>query len=129
MRRHLGKPIKVTQSIWDASAVATASRGELRFMPFFEGVDLSKLALVRTLEGHSGIVRRAPSCFVLLGSVFVVGQWRCRVSGRAAHCFWGGLRAQGVGRGDRRVRGDAERALEDRALRRPLYFWDDLASS
>ena len=27
-------PMKVLQSIWDASAVATASRGELRFMPF-----------------------------------------------------------------------------------------------
>ena len=36
------KPMKVLQSIWDASAVATASRGDLRFMPFFEDVDLSK---------------------------------------------------------------------------------------
>jgi hypothetical protein len=27
------EPMKVLQSIWDASAVATASRGELRFMP------------------------------------------------------------------------------------------------
>ena len=37
-----------------------------------------------------------------------------------------GQHAQGVGRGDRRVRGDAGRALELRALRRPLYFCDDL---
>ena len=49
-------PYKVLQSIWDASAVATASRGDLRFMPFTEGVDLSKLALVRTLRGHSEAV-------------------------------------------------------------------------
>ena len=27
------------------------------------------------------------------------------------------------------MRGDAERALEERALRRPLYFCDDLSSS
>ena len=47
------EPMKVLQSIWDASAVATASRGDLRFMPFSEGVDLSKLAELRTLEGHS----------------------------------------------------------------------------
>ena len=32
-------------------------------------------------------------------------------------------------RRDRRVPGDAGRALEGRALRRPLYFCDDLASS
>ena len=51
------EPIKVLQSIWDASAVATVARGDLRFMPFFEGVDLSKLALVRTLEGHTHQVR------------------------------------------------------------------------
>jgi len=30
------EPMKVLQSIWDASAVATAARGDLRFMPFFE---------------------------------------------------------------------------------------------
>ena len=34
-----------------------------------------------------------------------------------------------MGRGDRRVRGDAARALEGRALRRPLYFCDDVSSS
>ena len=36
--------------------------------------------------------------------------------------------AQGVGRGDRRMRGDAERALGLGALRRPLYFVMTLAS-
>jgi hypothetical protein len=50
-------PRKVLQSIWDASAVVTASRGDLRFMPFSEGVDLSKLAELRTLKGHSDVVR------------------------------------------------------------------------
>jgi len=60
-------PYKVLQSIWDASAVATASRGDLRFMPFSEGVDLSKLALVRTLEGHPNIVRCGIRCtFVMI---------------------------------------------------------------
>ena len=34
-----------------------------------------------------------------------------------------------MGRGDRQVRGDAGRALGWRALRRPLYFCDDLSSS
>ena len=66
-RRRRAEPIKVTQSIWDASAVATASRGKLRFMPFFEGVDLSKLALVRTLNGHSREVRCGVRCtFVMI---------------------------------------------------------------
>ena len=51
---------------------------------------------------------------------------RCRVSGRAARRVWVARRAQGVGRGDRQVRGDA---LELRALRRPLYFCDDVSSS
>ena len=51
------EPMKVLQSIWDASAVATASRGDLRFMPFSEGVDLSKLVELRTLKGHSDNVR------------------------------------------------------------------------
>ena len=59
------EPMKVLQSIWDASAVATASRGDLRFMPFSESVDLSKLALVRTLEGHSIYVRCAASAVLL----------------------------------------------------------------
>ena len=57
------EPMKVLQSIWDASAVATASRGDLRFMPFSD--PLSKLALVRTLKGHSAKVRRAASTVVL----------------------------------------------------------------
>jgi hypothetical protein len=34
-----------------------------------------------------------------------------------------------MGRGHRRMRGDAARALELRTLRRLLYFCDDLASS
>ena len=61
------EPMKVLQSIWDASAVATASRGDLRFMPFSEGVDLSKLAELRTLEGHSSYVRCGVRCtFVMI---------------------------------------------------------------
>ena len=59
------EPMKVLQSIWDASAVATASRGDLRFMPFSEGVDLSKLAELRTLKGHSNTVRCAASTVLL----------------------------------------------------------------
>ena len=34
-----------------------------------------------------------------------------------------------MGRQDRQMRGDAGRALERRALRRPLYFCDDVSSS
>ena len=61
------EPMKVLQSIWDASAVATASRGDLRFMPFSEGVDLSKLVELRTLEGHSDGVRCGVRCaFVMM---------------------------------------------------------------
>ena len=61
------EPMKVLQSIWDASAVATVARGDLRFMPFSEGVDLSKLAELRTLKGHSGIVRCGVHCtFVMM---------------------------------------------------------------
>ena len=61
------EPMKVLQSIWDASAVATASRGDLRFMPFSESVDLSKLAELRTLKGHSRLVRCGVRCtFVMI---------------------------------------------------------------
>ena len=59
------EPMKVLQSIWDASAVATASRGDLRFMPFSEGVDLSKFVELRTLKGHSHWVRCAASAVLL----------------------------------------------------------------
>ena len=63
-----------------------------------------------TLEGHSGPRLRRPLYFC--DDVFVVGQWRCRVSGRAARRVWFGRQdAQGVGRGDRQMRGDAGRAL------------------
>ena len=48
------EPMKVLQSIWDASAVATASRRDLRFRPFSSPRDGS----LRTLEGHSGWVPR-----------------------------------------------------------------------
>jgi len=72
----------------------------------------------------------AASAVLLWWSGFVVGQWRRHLSGRAARRVWVERQhAQGVGRGDRRMRGDAERALGWRALRRPLYFCDDLASS
>ena len=51
-------------------------------------VDLSKLTLVRTLEGHSKEVRRAASTVLLCCChVFVVGQVRCHISGRAARRF------------------------------------------
>jgi hypothetical protein len=61
------EPMKVLQSIWDASAVATASHGDLRFMPFSGGVDLSKLVELRTLEGHSKTVRCGVHCsFVMI---------------------------------------------------------------
>ena len=54
---------------------------------------------------------------------YCVGQRRCRVSGRAARRVCVERQdAQGVGRGDRRMRGDAGRAFRARALRRPLYF-------
>ena len=58
------EPMKVLQSIWDASAVATASRGDLRFMPFSE-LDPSKLAELRALDGHSDDVRCAASTVLL----------------------------------------------------------------
>ena len=58
---------EVLQSIWDASAVPMAWRGDLRFMPYPEAADLSKLALVRTLEGHSKTVRCDVHCtFVMM---------------------------------------------------------------
>ena len=61
------EPMKVLQSIWDASAVATVARGDLRFMPFSEGVDLSKLVELRTLKGHSSYVRCGVRCtFVMI---------------------------------------------------------------
>ena len=73
------EPMKVLQSIWDASAVATASRGDLRFMPFSERVDLLKLAELRTLKGHSNDVRCGVHCtFVMI--------WLRRRS-RALPCF------------------------------------------
>jgi hypothetical protein len=53
-----------------------------RFMPVSEGVDLSKLVELRTLEGHSGMVRRAESAFC---STFVMMCLRRR-SG-ALPCF------------------------------------------
>ena len=59
------EPMKVLQSIWDASAVATASRGDLRFMPFSD--PLSKLVELRTLKGHSSYVRCGVRCtFVMM---------------------------------------------------------------
>ena len=56
------EPMKALQSIWDASAVATVARGDLRFMPFSEGVDLAKLVELRTLKGHSDTVRCGVHC-------------------------------------------------------------------
>jgi len=64
------EPIKVLQSITDASAVATASMPPL---------DPSKLVELRTLKGHSGFVRCGVHCtFVMI--------WLRRRS-RALRCF------------------------------------------
>ena len=60
------EPIKVLQSITDASAVATASMPPL---------DPSKLVELRTLKGHSGYVRCAASTVL-----FVLMCVRCRSS-------------------------------------------------
>ena len=72
-------------------------------------------------EGHRDSVRCGVHCtFVMMW--FVVGQLCCNISGRAAHRVWVGRQdAQSVGRRDRHMRGDAERALGC-ALRRPLSF-------
>ena len=84
--------------------------------------DVATGECVATLEGHSANVRCGVNC------TFVMTCLRrrslavpCFRTGGAS--FWVGRRdAQGVGRGDRQVRGDAGRALELRAARRPLYF-------
>ena len=60
------EPMKVLQSIWDASAVATVARGDLRFMPFSEGVDLSKLAELRTLRALEGVRCGVRCTFVMM---------------------------------------------------------------
>ena len=88
--------------------------------------DVATGECVATLEGHSSVVRCGVRCtFVMIW--LRRRSWRCGVSGRAARRVWVGRQdAQGVGRGDRRMRGDAGRALELGALRRPLYFCDDL---
>ena len=57
------EPMKVLQSIGDASAVATASRRDLRFRPVSSPRDDS----LRTLEGHSDAVRCGVHCtFVMM---------------------------------------------------------------
>ena len=87
-------------------------------------VDLSKLALVRTLEGHQDIVRCAASTFCsTLVMFFVVGLERCRVSGRAARriCVVR-QQAQGVGSGDRQMRGDVIWALLETSAARGVRF-------
>ena len=72
------QPMKALQQITDASAVATPS------MPLF---DPSKLAERRTLQGHSGQVRRAASAFC---TTFVIclrcrsGALRCSRTGCAS---------------------------------------------
>ncbi|KAH8093689.1 hypothetical protein JL720_4839 [Aureococcus anophagefferens] len=52
------KPVsKTSQSIWDTSScVSVDNSAELRFMPFSMVVDLSKLAELATLAGHSNQV-------------------------------------------------------------------------
>ena len=93
--------------------------------------DVATGECVATLESES--VRRAASafCTTFVIWVFVVGQQRCRVSGRVARRFCVGRQdAQGVGHGDWSMRGDAARALEFRAARgvRFLYNFCDLSS-
>ena len=123
------EPMKVLQSIWDASAVATVARGDLRFMPFSEGVDLSKLAELRTLEGHSRTVRCGVHCtFVMMWlrrrsaalPCFRTGGASClrRTTTRSRCGTWRPASAWRRWKGTRTG-----------ALRRPLYFCDDLASS
>ena len=91
--------------------------------------DVATGKCVATLEGHSNDVRCGVHCTFVLMCVRL-GQLCCHISGRAARRFWVGRQdAQGVGRGDRRMRGDAGRALELRALRCPLCFCDDVSSS
>ncbi|CAH0363824.1 unnamed protein product [Pelagomonas calceolata] len=80
------EPMKVLQSIWDASAVATVARGDLRFMPFSD--PLSKLVELRTLRGHShGVrfVRCGVHCaFVLMCLRRRSGALRCFRTGGAS---------------------------------------------
>jgi len=64
--------------------------------------DVATGECVATLEGHSSYVRRAASalCTAFVNWVFVVGQWRCGVPGRAARRFWVGRQhAQALGDG------------------------------
>ena len=57
---------KVSQSIWDTSSCVSVDAAELRFMPFSMVVDLSKLAELATLAGHSSYVWHGVfSCFSL----------------------------------------------------------------
>ena len=58
---------KVSQSIWDTSScVSVDNSAELRFMPFSMVVDLSKLAELATLAGHSKQVWRGVFSAVFL---------------------------------------------------------------
>ena len=58
---------KVSQSIWDTSScVSVDNSAELRFMPFSMVVDLSKLAELATLAGHSELVWRGVFSAVFL---------------------------------------------------------------
>ena len=63
------EPMKVLQSIADASAVATASRGDLRFMPFSDplAVEARRAAdAERALELR--VLRRPLCAFVMMCS-------------------------------------------------------------
>ena len=101
-----------------------------RFMPFSEGVDLSKLVELRTLEGHSDQVRCGVHC------TFVMMCLRRR--SLALPCFRTGG-ASCLDRTTRRSRsGTWRRANAWRrwkgtrvgcGTRRPLYFCDDVSSS
>ena len=121
---------KVAQSIWDTSNVPTASRGDLRFMPFFQAVDLSKLVELRTLKGHSDMVRCGVHCtFVMMClrrrslalPCFRTGGASClrRTTTRSRCGTWRRANAWRRWKGTRVGCG----------TRRPLYFCDDVSSS
>ena len=62
--------------------------------------DVATGECVATLEGHSDWRALRRPLYFCDDVCFVVGQWRCRVSGRAARRVWVGRQdAQGVGRG------------------------------
>ena len=74
--------------------------------------DVATGKCVATLKGHSNDVRCGVRCtFVMIWLRRRSAALPCFRTGGAS-CLRRGQHAQGLGRGDRRMRGDAERALE-----------------